>query len=137
MFGLAPALYATRATGQRALRGGRDTGQASHGRLRSALLVGQMASAVVLLIGAALFVRSVTALASVDLGFDPEDLVTLSVVLPIPRYPGTDQQGKFHQGTRLGAARPFSRMLAGPIVGWSSSARGRASTVTASPPPHR
>ena len=95
VFGLVPAIRQSGSTSARALRGGRDAGQAGHSRLRAALLVGQVSLAVVLLVGAGLFVRSFAALTSVDLGFDSRELTTLSVALPIGDYPTLDGQTRF------------------------------------------
>jgi len=96
-FGLAPALHQTRSAAQQALRGARDAACSGHGRLRAALLVTQVSLAVVLLIGAGLFVRTLAALAAADLGFEDDNLVTMSVVLPIPRYPSLEQQTQFYE----------------------------------------
>jgi putative ABC transport system permease protein len=95
LFGLAPALHQTQVAARSALRSGRSAAQAGHARLRASLLVVQVALAVVLLIGAGLLVRTFAALNAVDLGFDDEDLVTMAVMLPIPRYPTVGQQSRF------------------------------------------
>ena len=55
-------------------------------RVRSGLLVVQTALAVVLLVGATLTVRSFHAIQRVQLGFDPEGLVTFDVVVPDGKY---------------------------------------------------
>jgi hypothetical protein len=59
--------------------------------VRGQLLVGQIALSVMLLIGAALLMESVVQLRRVDLGFNPANLLTLRVSLPLLRY-DTDQK---------------------------------------------
>lgn len=56
-------------------------------RIRQALVVGQVAMTVVLLCGAGLLVRTVTALTSVNHGFEQQGLLTMQVALPGTRYP--------------------------------------------------
>ena len=56
-------------------------------RIRQFLVVGQVAMTVVLLCGAALLVRTVTALTSVNHGFEQQGLLTMQVSLPGTRYP--------------------------------------------------
>lgn len=98
LFGLAPALRLSRSDLESALRSGRDASQAGHTRLRGALLVGQVALSVLLLVGAGLFVRSFRALQATELGFEPRGLVTMDVDLPGPRYPETPEQAAFYEG---------------------------------------
>jgi len=89
LFGLAPALRGSRADLNDALRDGAlaVTAGAGRQRLRGALVVGQMALSVMLLLGAGLMLRTLHSLASVDLGFRPEGALTLRVALPSTRYP--------------------------------------------------
>jgi predicted permease len=80
--GLTPALRGSRADLTAALKDddGRSAGLAS-ARLRAALLVGEAALAIVLVVGAGLLVRSVEALARVDSGYDPRNVLTAQVHL--------------------------------------------------------
>lgn len=57
-------------------------GAAAAGRMQNALVVAEVLLAVVLVTGASLLVRTVDQLRSVDLGFDPQGLLTMSVLLP-------------------------------------------------------
>jgi predicted permease len=79
--GLLPALRASRADLNEALReGGRGmAGGSGRGYVRSALVIGQVAVSLVLLVAAGLFVRSVQNAQSVDLGFDPAHVLNLSM----------------------------------------------------------
>jgi putative ABC transport system permease protein len=95
LFGLAPTVRLLRLDAQAALRGGRDGSGAGQARMRGALLVAQVALSVVLLIGAGLFVRSFTALQATELGFDPDDIVTMGVDLPASRYGSTEEHAAF------------------------------------------
>ena len=80
LFGLLPALRASRAEPQTHLRGGRTTVGRGH-RLRNALVVAEVTLAVVLVIGAGLMARSFAALRSVDAGFDPDRVLTASIMI--------------------------------------------------------
>jgi putative ABC transport system permease protein len=87
MFGLAPALRATRMDLQHVLRdGGRGSRGAVRDRLRAGLIVGEIAVTLVLLIGASLLLRSSWRLQQVELGFEPEGVTMLRVSLPADRY---------------------------------------------------
>jgi predicted permease len=91
LFGLAPAFRGTRTDLHVDLRdGGRSGMSGSGGRLRSGLVVAQVALAMVLLVGAGLLVRSFQNLRATDLGFDPAGVVTMQVSLPASRYPDAE-----------------------------------------------
>ncbi len=72
--GLAPALHARRVRVGTALRSGVREGGPSHSVLRSALVVAQAALSIVLLVGAALFLRSLTDVAAIHPGYDIEHI---------------------------------------------------------------
>ncbi|NVJ22623.1 ABC transporter permease [Myxococcus sp. AM011] len=87
LFGLVPALQASRADLNATMReGSRGTAGRSSGRLRSGLVVGQVAFALVLLVGAGLFGKSFLALSDVEAGFTPEGVLTASIALPRETY---------------------------------------------------
>jgi len=80
IFGLAPALVASRQDLAAAIKtGGQRAASAAKARLRSALVIGEVALAVVLTIGAGLLIRSLWKLAQVDPGFQPRHILTLRV----------------------------------------------------------
>jgi putative ABC transport system permease protein len=85
---LAPAFHLSRTELTSALNGaGTRTGAGrKHSRTRAALVVAEMAIAVVLVCGAALLLRSFAALHSVSLGFDPTRLLTIEISLAGPGY---------------------------------------------------
>jgi len=88
VFGLAPALDATGRSPSRFLKEG-DRGaivDRSGRKLRSALVVSQVAIAVVLLVGSALAIQSFLRLRSANLGFNPDNVVTLELLLPTSKY---------------------------------------------------
>ena len=87
LFGLAPALRATRASVIASLKeGGRGSAGSTRDRLRSALIAAEVALAVLLLVGAGLLIRSALALQRVHLGFEPAGVITGQVSLPAVGY---------------------------------------------------
>ena len=89
LFGLAPALRATRVSPASVMRAsGRGlTAGRERFSLRRALVVAQVAMSLVLLAGAMLFVRSLQKLLAVDPGFRPEGIVAVSVDYRAAHYP--------------------------------------------------
>lgn len=88
IFGLAPALrMASRFSHEALKEGGRTGAGAGRDRLRSALVVAEIALALVLLTGAGLLIRSAVALNGVDPGFDPRGVVAGRISLPAAAYP--------------------------------------------------
>ena len=84
LFGLAPALQATRGDLNVTLRqGGRGMTGAGQRRLRSALVVGELAATLMLLVGAGLLGQTLYRLRYADLGLRPERLLTLRTALPL------------------------------------------------------
>src|SRR5262249_49681716 len=69
----------------------------SRQQFRNALVVGEMALAVVLLIGAGLMLRSLWSLQRVPLGLDPTNVLTMRVALPQASYPNPEQVVSFFQ----------------------------------------
>ena len=83
LFGLLPAWQASRVEPQMALRERTRGGTADrrHHRMRSALVVTEVAMAVVLLVGAGLLLRTFSRLVRVDLGFQPSGTITMGLFL--------------------------------------------------------
>ena len=105
LFGLLPALGASRVSLVDALKDvGHGTGSAGgQGRIRSGLVIGEVALALVLLIGAGLMIRSFTRLQAVDPGFRTAGIATMWVSLPecgVHRHGGLDAVPRATPGAR-------------------------------------
>ena len=96
--GLIPALQASSVQPGEALKdGGRGTQGGARGRrLLGALVVSEVALALVLLIGAGLLLRSFHRLSKIDPGFQTDNLITLRTVLPGTKYPGPEPRRAFY-----------------------------------------
>ncbi len=99
LFGVIPALRTKTTWLAAALKeGGRaQTSGRSRHRARNILVGAQVALAVVLLVGSGLMVRTYQTLTAVDLGFDPENVLTFRLMLPAGDYPGTEAPAAFMQ----------------------------------------
>jgi putative ABC transport system permease protein len=89
LFGLAPALSSGNPELTEALKeGGRgSTSGVRRNRLRNALVVAEVALALVLLISAGLLMKSFVRLQNVDPGFNPKNVLTMELSLPLVKYP--------------------------------------------------
>ena len=92
VFGLAPAMHATRSALSSAIReGARGSGYSTKtGRLRDALIVSELAFAVVLMVGAGLLLRTLGGLLRENPGFNPTRVITANIWLPVPNDPKVD-----------------------------------------------
>jgi putative ABC transport system permease protein len=99
IFSLAPALRALRLDLVDALKEGGQQGTSGRQRqrLRGLLVVGEMALAVVLVIGAVLMIRSLWVLQRIDLGLNPDRVLTMRIALPQASYPQPAQMAAFYQ----------------------------------------
>jgi predicted permease len=98
LFGLAPALRTLHVNLVESLReGGQATVGGHRQRLRSLLVVAEVTLAVVLVIGAALMVKSLAALGRIDLGFKPDNMLTLRVSVPNARYDTPEKVVNFYR----------------------------------------
>ncbi|NKB89009.1 MAG: FtsX-like permease family protein [Acidobacteria bacterium] len=88
LFGLAPALHATRVDLQRTLGSGVAGGGGARKLLHSVFVAVEVALALVLLTGASLFMTSLWRLQQVDLGFAPDNVLTMRLTLPWSKYEG-------------------------------------------------
>ena len=87
IFGLVPALQVSRPELTPALReGGRGSAGPAGQRARRSLIVAEVALALVLLVGSGLFLRTFLRLQSVDLGFNPENVLAGAIVPPQVKY---------------------------------------------------
>ena len=99
IFGLAPALQASKTDLTDALKeGGRGgAGGPWRARLRGGVIVAEVALAVVLLAGAGLMIRTLQQLGNVPLGFDPENVLAVNVDLPEAKYEGPERIAEFYR----------------------------------------
>jgi predicted permease len=98
VFGLAPALQASKPDVTDALKASRSTGASAHGRrTRDLLVVIEVALAVVLLVGSALTMRTFVALQSMDGGIKADHVLAVGVPLPPAKYATLDQRNAFAQ----------------------------------------
>lgn len=140
LFGLAPALHASRIDVHESLKegGGRGaTAGAGRQRFRRTLVGVELGLAVLLLTGAGLTLRTFGALLAVDPGFDPRGVLTLRLGVPAASYPDAAQVTQFYQQllervralpgvTAAGAVRVLP--LAAVIGDWSIDLEGRMPT---------
>ncbi|HEV2663844.1 MAG TPA: ABC transporter permease, partial [Blastocatellia bacterium] len=110
LFGLAPALRATKTDLNQTLKEGGDKGapgKVGRSSASHALVVVELALSVVLLIGAGVFVRSFIEILRADLGIKPDHVVTMKLELPLDKYPeGERRSNFFHQLLRRVEALP-------------------------------
>jgi predicted permease len=99
LFGLVPALKASRSDFNDALKsGGRDAMGSHHRtRIRSLLVITEIAFSLVLLTGAGLMIGTLKNLLGVSLGFNPENVITMRVSLPETRYSLARTAAFYHQ----------------------------------------
>jgi predicted permease len=93
LFGLAPALQAGRLDLNHALKqeGRASTGSAERARTRRSLVITEFALSLVLMITAGLLLRSFWDLLNVQLGFNPQSVISVRTRLPYPNDPGIDK----------------------------------------------
>ncbi len=96
VFGLAPALQASRTNLNDSLKeGARQTSGSSH-RLRNSLVVFEFALSLVLLVGAGLLARSFLSLLKTNPGFNPDHLLTMNLTLPAAKYKDDPARAAFY-----------------------------------------
>jgi putative ABC transport system permease protein len=134
--GIAPALAASRTNVQEALKEGGGTSTEGRGknRLRRALIVSEVALALLLMVGATLMIRSLLKLQEVNPGFNPSGVLTASINLPALKYSKPEQQIAFYRQLEqrleampgVTAAGMTSVLpLTGNNVGWGLLIEGR------------
>jgi putative ABC transport system permease protein len=137
LFALIPALQVTRPNVSESLQEGSRgaVGPESH-RLRSLLVISQVALSLLLLAGAGLLIKSFANLRAIKPGFDPSNAVTLHLVMPKVKYPDPEQHRQFFEQIlpKL-AAIPGVEAAAGAMpMPFSGNDRGSAFTILGQPP---
>jgi predicted permease len=122
LFGLAPAWHASRMDVNSMLKDG-SRGTSARGRLRSWLLAGQIAVALVLLSGAGLLLRSFYEIVHVESGFEPDHLMTMQIQPAVVKYGGHDDlqiqlaRGILDQVSAIAGVRAAGITTALPLLG--------------------
>ncbi|HLY60147.1 MAG TPA: ABC transporter permease [Terriglobia bacterium] len=96
LFGLAPALAATRLNLSEKLKEGSQGTGVRSGLLRGALAVAELSLALILLIGAGLLIKSFYRVLSIDPGFSTDHILTMNLSLTDSRYPQVNQKRAFY-----------------------------------------
>ncbi len=99
LFGLAPALASSRQNLVESLKesGQRSASGGAHAKLRNALLVSEVALALVLVIAAVLLVRTFHRMLEAEAGFNPTRVLTFQLSLPDAKYKDTDRMAELYQ----------------------------------------
>jgi putative ABC transport system permease protein len=137
LFGLAPAIQVSRPDLTDALKeSGRTTAGLRRNRLRSALVVSEVALSLVLLVGAGLMIRSFAKLNQIDPGFKPARVLTLGVTLLRSKYPADEQVGTLYSQILERASAAPGVVSAGAIsdLPLSGSNTGDYFTIEGRPP---
>ena len=132
LFGLAPGLRAFHRVPYAALKEGSHGGTGTGGsqRLRSTLVVAEVALSVMLLAGAGLLIRSFLRLQEVNGGFRPDGVLTMSIALPEQKYSKPEQTRLFYKDL-LDRVRALPGVdAAGAVYGLPLTSNGGSGTAT-------
>ena len=113
IFGLAPAITASRTDLNNSLKDAGAERSAGAGRIRNSLVSGELAVSLVLLIGAALTIQSLARLERAPAGFDPSNLLTFRVALSGVEYDTAQKRAEFcHQAVERLSVLPEIQSVA-------------------------
>jgi putative ABC transport system permease protein len=139
VFGLAPALQVSKPNLAESLKeSGRGAGPSGHrNRLRSVLVVSEIALTLVLLICAGLLIRTVMRLKSVDTGFNTSNVLTMNIGLPQVKYPKPEDRIAFFQqvSDRIAALPGVKAAGTTSVLPLSANFDGRGLLVEDQPKP--
>ena len=127
VFGLAPAFQTSNVNLHDTLKEGGRSGRGNVRRgVRNALVVAEMAFAVVLLVGAGLLIRSFVRLQQVDPGFQPRGVLAMQVSLPPTKYTDQARRAAFarqmlEEVRALAGVRSAATTTTLPMSGWNQS----------------
>ena len=132
LFGVVPALRATHVDINNALRDGARAGEeGKRARLRNTLVVAEVALSVVLVVCAALLIRSYRAYIDTNLGFDAQGILTARVTLPERKYDSAERRIRFYSDLLANVRALPGVSLVGsaggiPFSGWDLQAEVHA-----------
>ncbi len=139
LFGVAPAWQISRLDRYELLKeGGRaNTGGLGRQHLRAALVVAEVALALVLLVGAGLFLRSLAALQDVNPGFQPNGVITAGVSLPPAQYADAGKRIAFYRAVlgHMGALPGATSVAAAMPVPFSNAGGSASFAIEEHPTP--
>ena len=135
--GVAPAWFASRTDPQATLKEGGWSDVSSRGRqrLRGALVAGELALALVPLVGTGLFLKSLSKSQQVNPGFEPQGLMTAALALPESHYKDADRQIAFFRAVldRLSASPGVSSAALGVPIPFSGENWGGSFEIEGRP----
>jgi len=136
-FGLVPALQISRSDVNEALQHGSKGSTSGRGnRVRSALVISQVALSLLLLAGAGLLIKSFFNLRATSPGFDASRVLTADVTVPRVKYPESDQQIQFHTKLLSKLTALPGVQVAGGVnpLPFSGNSRGSTFAIAGQPP---
>ncbi len=137
VFGLVPALRAARPGLQHGLKEGVAGGGIATRRLRTALVVAEVALATVLLVSAGLLSRSYAGLRSASPGFSADRVLTMAMTLPEDRYPTAERRRLFFEeaADRIGQTPGVRSAAFVNVLPFSTYDRGSRFIIDGAPQP--
>jgi len=130
LFGLAPALQASRKHNFDVLKSGRNTEGKRPRRLRNILVICETAFSLLLVAGAGLLIRSFEQILKVDPGFRPDDVLTMRVSLPDATYSKPEQIRAFYSSLVERVQHLPGVQYAGAVTGLPLAGEGGSGTTT-------
>ncbi|MBD0372277.1 MAG: ABC transporter permease [Pyrinomonadaceae bacterium] len=129
VFGLAPAFHATRVNLNESLKesGKGASSGASRNRLRSLLVIAEVALSLVLLVGAGLMIRSFVQLIRSDLGVNAKNVLTMELSIPRVKYPEEQQRLNFYHEL-VGRVRNLPGVTSAAAVNYVPMGRSSSSS---------
>ncbi|HEX6315875.1 MAG TPA: ABC transporter permease [Gemmatimonadaceae bacterium] len=122
--GVAPAIKAARSGPLDALRGTSRAGGGRSRKIRAGLVILEIASSVVLLVGSGLLIRAVARVQAIDPGFRAENVLTMKTELPLPKYDSTTRRVQFYDRVLTGVRALPGVQAAGYVTGLPLVMRG-------------
>lgn len=139
IFGLAPALQVSKPNLSESLKeAGRGSGPAANrNRLRSVLVISEIAMTLVLLVCAGLLIRTVIRLQNVDTGFNAKNILAMNIGLPAIKYPKPEDVIAFNKkiGERIAALPGVKAVGTTSVLPLSDNFDGRGLAVEDHPKP--